>query len=142
MSLKVFGLLCLVAVVNAQYFSAGWSPGQPTTPEAPPAATFTPNQQTTETEAPKDPPTLSTIWSMLDLNKLLSTGPSVDLFSRLGINITNKLEAALQESKLWDERIPMITDHNYNDLIVNEPLTEQEERDRTWVISMYVALVY
>ena len=142
MNLKVFGLLSIVAVANAQYFSAGWSPGQPTTPEAPPAATFTPNQQTAETEAPKDPSTPFSIWSMLDLNNLLATEPSVALFSRLGINITNKLEAALQESKLWDERIPMITDYNYNDLIVNEPLTEQEERDRTWVISMYVALVH
>ena len=142
MNLKIFGLLSLVVVVNAQYFSAGWSPGQPTTSEAPPAATFTPNQQTAGAEAPKDPPTLSSIWSMLDLNNLLATGPSVALFSRLGINITDKLEAVLQESKLWDERIPMITDHNYNDLIVNEPLTEQEERDRTWVISMYVSLIY
>ena len=99
MNLKVFGLLSLATVVNAQYFSAGWSPDQPTTPEAP-AATFTPNQQTAETEAPKDPPAPFSIWSMLDLNNLLATGPSVTFFSRLGINITDKLEAVLQESKI------------------------------------------
>ena len=38
----------------------------------------------------------------------------------------------------WDERIPFITDENFEELIVNEPLTEQEEKDRLWFIVMCV----
>ena len=63
--------------------------------------------------------------------------PAVALFGRLGVNITERMQGALEGgSQQWDQRIPLITDDNYNDLIVNESLTEQEEKDRTWLIVM------
>lgn len=43
--------------------------------------------------------------------------------------------------KLWDERIQLITDDNYQDLIVNEQLSPKEEKDRAWVVIMYACLV-
>ena len=39
----------------------------------------------------------------------------------------------------WDERIPLITDENYGELIVNETLTAQEERERIWFLIVYVS---
>jgi len=69
---------------------------------------------------------------MFDINKILTTGPSVALFNRFGINITERIEASL--AQIWDERVPLITDDNYEDVVVNEILTEQEEKDRLWVI--------
>jgi hypothetical protein len=72
---------------------------------------------------------------LFDTNKLLTSGPSVALFNRFGINITEKVAAS---TNIWDERIPLITDDNYEDLVVNEILTEQEEADRVWIIVISV----
>ncbi|KAG5634531.1 hypothetical protein H0H81_001639 [Sphagnurus paluster] len=133
------GLLSLaVTFVNGQYFSDGWSPGQPvTTAQDAPVAN--------PTDIPRRPPAASNnqqapfkLSSLLDVNTLLSSPPAVSLFSKFGINITERLEGAVQATKFWDERVPLITDHNYQDLIVNESLTEQEENDRTWVIVISV----
>lgn len=54
------------------------------------------------------------------------------MFAKLGINITKTLE----QPNHWDERIPLITDDNYHDIIVNEPLADEELQDRTWAIIM------
>jgi len=49
-----------------------------------------------------------------------------------GINITQKLlEAEAQQANMWDRRIPLITDDNYNDLIVN---AEPSSGDEVWFI--------
>ncbi|KAF8632307.1 hypothetical protein AX15_001931 [Amanita polypyramis BW_CC] len=64
------------------------------------------------------------------LNSVLTSGPVTSLFARLGINITETLEPP----KYWDERVPLITDDNYHDIIVNEQLTEEEQQARTWAI--------
>jgi len=68
-------------------------------------------------------------------NRLLTSGPVASLFAKLGVNITKTLE----QPKFWDERIPLITDNNYNDVIVNEPLTDEELQDRTWAIIITAA---
>ena len=132
-------LLALVASSNAQYFSAGWSPGQkqpePQSPEHPVDSTSTP--------VPIAEPAKTTPLSLLNLfdtTKLLTSGPSVALFNRFGINITERIEAS-SLAHMWDERVPLITDDNYEDLVVNEVMTEQEEADRVWVIVMYVILL-
>jgi hypothetical protein len=44
------------------------------------------------------------------------------------------LEAAQAQSEIWDTRIPLITDENYNDIIVNEVLTEEEAKNRVWFL--------
>jgi len=68
-------------------------------------------------------------------NRFLTSGPVASLFARLGVNITKTLE----QPNYWDERIPLITDDNYNDVIVNEPLTDEELQDRTWAIIITAA---
>ncbi|KAF9462069.1 hypothetical protein BDZ94DRAFT_1290529 [Collybia nuda] len=131
-----WGILAFTAFTNAQYFSEGWTPGQPTTEGAPePVPTFVPPQK----PVPRSPPSLSDLAGLFDLKNILSTAPAVSFFSRLGINITERLEVAAEGAKIWDERVPLITDNNYQDLIVNEPLTKQEEKDRTWIIIISVS---
>jgi hypothetical protein len=129
-SLATFSLLALLASSNAQYFSAGWSPGQ----KQPEPQSLKPVPIAAE---PVKATTPFSLLSLFDTNKILTSGPSVALFDRFGINITERIEASL--AQIWDERIPLITDDNYDDLIVNESLTELEEIDRVWIIVMYVS---
>ena len=129
----ILGVLALAASIEAQYFSAGWAPGQPIPEEASP--TSVPEKQAPANKRISP----SSLASYLDLSKLLTSEPAVALFGRFGINITEKVQGAIELSKnRWDERIPLITDDNYEDLIVNEPLTEEEEKERTWIIAMQV----
>jgi hypothetical protein len=133
----LLGSLAFVASVDAQYFSEGWKPGkavpskQPSTPS------------TGATEAPKPTrtgrPSLKELSSMLDLSHLLASGPVVSLAARAGINMTEKLAIA-RSHKFWDERITLIDDDNYGDLIVNETMTVEEEKSRVWFLVMYVCL--
>jgi len=136
LSLATFSFLALVASSSAQYFSAGWSPGQkqpePQSPQEPVASDSKPSPIAEPVKA--TPLRLS---QLLDTNRLLTSGPSVAFFNTFGVNITQRVEASLLQ-KIWDERVPLITDDNYNDLIINETLTEQEEKDRVWLIVMYV----
>lgn len=130
---------CLVAFTvcaNAQYFSAGWTPGQPASTEepSPPASTFVPAPKKTTSPLL----TLDGLAGLFDISNLLTLEPVASLFASVGINITEKV--ALQKANFWDERVPLITDDNYADLIVNESLSAQEEQDRVWFIVMYVRL--
>ena len=133
--LATFSLLALLASSNAQYFSAGWSPGQKQ-PE--PQSLKQPVASKPAAEPVKATTNPLSLLNLFDTNKILTSGPSVSLFNRFGINITERIEAA-SLTKIWDERVPLITDDNYDDLIVNEALTEQEEIDRVWIIVMYVS---
>ncbi|KAJ7771008.1 hypothetical protein DFH07DRAFT_879541 [Mycena maculata] len=127
--MKLFFVLALAATANAQYFSAGWVPGQAVTaePAAPTAGRGVP--PTAQNSKPAEPFSFSTL---LDINKILTSEPVKGLFDKAGINITERLEAAAVTP--WDDRIPLITDDNYFDMVVNEQMTEEEERERTWVI--------
>ena len=147
-SAAALSLLALAGFSNAQYFSAGWSPGQKVPAAEPEAATFVPGQSPLpkptgtaagEAAAPSQATPFS-FASLLDINKLLTTEPAVNLFKSFGINITERVQTVLSQ-KIWDERVELITDDNYQDLIVNEPLTTQEEKDRLWVIVMSVLCV-
>src|ERR1700759_5618826 len=71
------------------------------------------------------------------LHGLLMSAPVASLFSKFGVDISKSLEIP----KYWDERIPLITDGNFNDIVANEPLTEEEEEARTWAIIMYVHIL-
>jgi hypothetical protein len=118
-----FGALVCTSSVHAQYFSEGWSPGEPTASSAPPAPEFTPG------------PTKAPVGGGSFFEILLSSEPVAYLLAKAGINITEKIRNPPQ---LWDERIQLITDENYDELIVNEPLTEEEEKQRVWFLVMYV----
>jgi hypothetical protein len=132
--MKFLGVLALAAAANAQYFSQGWVPGQAVTAEssAPSAAGGAPPRQNAKAE----PAEAFSLSSLFDMNKVLSSGPVKGLFEKAGINITERLEA--QAVSPWDDRVPLITDSNYFDMVVNETLTEEEEEKRVWVIVVYV----
>jgi len=128
----VFALFLAGELVSAQYFSAGWSPGQPVP------------QRSSEGWSPDQPvpPGIKTRpgSGSFDWTKLLTSGPVASLLNSAGINVTKSFaEAADKEANRWDNRIPLITDENYEDLIVNESLTEQEEKDRVWFLIITVA---
>jgi hypothetical protein len=136
--MKLFALLaCLVAapVRAADYFSEGWTPGQAVRSQAPSAA-FVPGAQPTASQVPGYVP--QTQDKIVD--KILSSGPVAGLFSKMGVNVTERIEAAkLAQANMWDRRIPLITDDNWRDLLVNEQFaSEEEEKSRVWFIIMYV----
>jgi hypothetical protein len=121
-----FAALALVAPTSAQYFSAGWTPGQAVPTVTPDPSSFDPKSASLPQPRQGE--------SRFSLSYLFSTGPAAQFFNRLGINITERLEAAKNNSEIWDGRVPLITDSNYNDLIVNEVLTEEEEKSRVWLL--------
>ncbi|KAI0638475.1 hypothetical protein C8Q77DRAFT_1091318 [Trametes polyzona] len=155
-SVLLSSLLC-AASASAQYFSAGWSPGQPIQPQAdapipPPAQSF----DRAATPVPTPPSSgsgsgsgaaapasgggggggLGTLTSLLDVNRLLTAGPVASLFGKLGVNITDAV--ARGSASPWDPRIPLITDENYEEIIVNEQLTPEEEKERVWFLIISV----
>ena len=134
LSAAAFSLFLFVGSTSAQYFSVGWSPGQKVSSQNPPAKSSVPPQESSTSQtaaASEKAPSTSTPNSFIE--KLLTSGPAAALLSSFGLNVS----AAINE-KLWDERIQLITDENYQDVIVNETLTSKEEKERTWVIIMYV----
>jgi hypothetical protein len=130
MKLNALAFVALVFVPpsTAQYFSAGWIPGQVVPTAVPSASSFKPETTSLYPSRRGE--------SRFSLSKILSAGPIGHLFESLGINITERLEAAQANSEIWDERIPLITDENYNNDIVNEALTEEEAKDRVWFLIM------
>ena len=129
MRLETFALaaLAFTAPSCAKYFSDGWTPGQAVPTDAPASSLGA------ET-APLPPPPQHQF--SFSLSHFLSTGAVSQVFERLGVNITQRLEAARANSEIWDSRIPLVTDDNFNDLIVNEVLTDEEEKERVWLLIM------
>ncbi|KAE9407292.1 hypothetical protein BT96DRAFT_809725 [Gymnopus androsaceus JB14] len=131
--MKLFWLSSAFLVcVNGQYFSDGWKPGQAVTQEvSAPAVT----QVASETPAGEPPQNKK---SPFDVTRILNSAPVSSLFAKAGVNISNfAAKAGLSSSPYpWDLRIPFITDSNYNDTIVNEELTPEEEKNRTWIIAV------
>jgi hypothetical protein len=139
LSLASLSTLALIGSASAQYFSAGWTPGQKVQQEEKTATfAFVPQASPTAPAAANAPKaTPFSFSSLFDISKILTTEPAVKFFNNFGINITERVQAAYA-AQLWDERIELITDSNYEDLIVNEPLTEEEEKDRVWVLVISV----
>ncbi|KAI0776166.1 hypothetical protein BD413DRAFT_708756 [Trametes elegans] len=147
-------LLC-AASASAQYLSAGWNPGQPVPPNPgdapPPAQTFeraaspspAPSADASQTPAPAPPAPASSGASivgglavLLGLDKLLTAGPVASLLGKAGVNVSEAI--ALGAQSPWDQRIPLITDENFEEVIVNEPLTPEEEKERVWFLIISV----
>jgi len=141
-TMKVASAICLSLswVVSAQYFSEGWKPGQHVARGSgysyeTVAATA---QQAQATQAAPDAP--SSPKSPFDITTYLESGPLKALFNRAGVNITEKLEASRALSKIWDERVPLIHDDNYEQLILEEEFESlEEERDRVWFLIITVS---
>ncbi|KAJ4479017.1 hypothetical protein J3R30DRAFT_3473334 [Lentinula aciculospora] len=125
MKVFCFYLSFLCFVVNGQYFSEGWKPGQAVTNE--PSTPLS----TGVSGGPQGQQDSFSVQGILD-------SPSVSsLFAKVGVNISSLASAAGLSSKPvypWDTRIPMITDTNFDDIVVNEELTPEEEENRTWLI--------
>jgi hypothetical protein len=130
----ILGSLLCAGFVSAQYFSAGWSPGQ-AQEETQTSATFSPEFESRQDSTQGS---LSKIASLFDLTQILSSEPVASLLLRLGVNITERLEETKANAQFWDDRIPLITDDNYGDMIVNETLTAGEEGQRMWFLVMFV----
>ena len=116
------GALSLAGSASAQYFSEGWKPGKPVSKGATgftyqPAPTGVTTESSTEGSSRATGPSKGLL-SLFSLESLLQTAPVQALFGRAGVNITEKLEAARAHSSIWDERIPLLTDENYEDLVV------------------------
>ncbi|KAH9899566.1 hypothetical protein C8Q73DRAFT_753948 [Cubamyces lactineus] len=144
-------LLC-AASASAQYFSAGWSPGQP--PQGVPpqgqaqaaydraptaaaaAAASTPEYTSTPPASGGAASGLGALTSLFDVNRLLTSGPVASLFGRLGLNITDAVSRSAASP--WDPRIPLLSDENFEEIVVREVLTEEEERERVWFIIVSV----
>jgi len=135
LSLATISLLALAGSSNAQYFSAGWRPGQAAQETT--AASVPEPSSTPEAAEPAQPPKPFSLSNLFDFNRILTSEPATALFNKVGINITDKVQNALA-TKIWDDRVQLITDDNYKELIVNESMTEEEEKDRVWFIVVYV----
>jgi hypothetical protein len=66
------------------------------------------------------------------LDKLVTDGPLSAVTSLIGLNISGTPDVS------WDARIPLITDSNYVDMIVNETMTPEEEEKRVWFLVITV----
>ena len=127
--------------VSGQYFSEGWKPGQAVSKAATgyTSATSVYSPQNTDTSGGQQATTESKgLSSLLDLTNLLQTGPAKAFFGSIGVNITEKIALAQEQTKIWDPRIPLITDDNYESMIVEEKFeTLEEETNRVWFFVMY-----
>lgn len=139
--MKLFWLSSAFLVcVNGQYLSEGWKPGQAVTQEvsAPAVTQVASSEQPVVVEPPQNKK------GPFDVTRILNSGPVSSLFAKAGLNISSlAAKAGLSGSTYpWDLRIPFITDLNYNDTIVNEELTPEEEKNRTWLIVVYAVVSF
>ncbi len=77
-----------------------------------------------------------------DWTRLVTSGPIYHLLTRAGVNVTQHLDAVTQRvnEKPCDPRVPMITDENWEHMVLNESLSPEEEKDRTWFMVVCVPL--
>ena len=123
-------------------YSEGWAAEAAAAETAPSPSTFSltaPTESTTSLPAASTPP--SSPW--FDWTRLVKSGPIYNLLTRAGVNITQHLDAVSQRvnEKPWDPRIPMITDENWEDMVLNEPLFPEDEKGRTWFMVVCVPLL-
>lgn len=138
MRLSFASLACCVAAVSAEYLSEGWKPGQAPTSLVEVAPQFTPGAQPAGGDSP------STGRPKSGLTSFLTEGPVGSLLEKFGVNLSSSLAKAEAAAyyELWDKRIPLIHDDNYEEVIVNEPLTPEEEAERVWFLIMYACSSY
>ncbi|KAG8960389.1 hypothetical protein FRC03_006586 [Tulasnella sp. 419] len=74
----------------------------------------------------------------LDVESILTSGPIASLLEKTGLNLAERYQEAKKKAAEtgWLEDIPLITDQNYESLVVNEPLSMDEELRRVWFIEI------
>ncbi|KAI0032924.1 hypothetical protein K488DRAFT_70243 [Vararia minispora EC-137] len=137
----LLAILAYASAAAAQYFDDGWRPGQPFQQPLTQQAQFQPRGAPPPPAAPTHSlPSLSSLSDMFSLENVLASKPSQELFRAFGINITERLANATKAMQIWDERIPLITDDSYGDMIVNEELSPEEEEKRVWFLIITVSM--
>jgi len=135
--LLLVALFSLSASVCAQYYSAGWQPGQKVVREEADVREWAPGDHP---EGPPPPPAdtgaAPPAETPFHWSKILTEGPIGNALLKVGLNYSAaREEAERRKANMWDKRIPLITDGNYESLIVNETIsTEEEERERVWFL--------
>ena len=130
-------LFSLSASVYAQYYSAGWEPGQKVVREEANAREWAPGDHPEGRPLPtSDTGVAPPAETLFQWSKILTEGPIGNALLKVGFNYTAAMEAAdRRKANMWDKRIPLVTDDNYDSLIVNEAFSnEEEERDRVWFL--------
>lgn len=137
MKLVVRSLPCILhlflfsKLVHAGYFSEGWNPDDQSTTTS--ALSGIPTQNPEEhTGTPAH--THGFQFPALNLESLLVSGPIASVIAKTGINITQKLqEASIQTGQTrWDQRIPLISDALYQEMVTGEPLTLEDQEKSVW----------
>ncbi|KAF9782229.1 hypothetical protein BJ322DRAFT_204669 [Thelephora terrestris] len=135
--LLLVSLFSLLTFVYAQYYSAGWKPGQKVVGEDSDAREWAPGDRPEEKTPPTSdigatPPAETPFhWS-----QIFTQGPIGDALLKVGFNYSAaRDEAERRMANMWDTRIPLVTDDNYEDLITNEIFpSEEEEKERVWFL--------
>ncbi|KAI0796359.1 hypothetical protein BC629DRAFT_1286526 [Irpex lacteus] len=130
--MKVASLAVLFApLVTAQYFSDGWHPGQQVLSQTHTLSSpeFTPGAQPQPaSSSPQTPPGNG------GFVEALIHGPLNSLAEKVGINLTATYAMAQAAAAIWDERIPLVHDDNWESVVVDEALSEEEEKERVWFL--------
>ncbi|KAH8834664.1 hypothetical protein DL96DRAFT_1667062 [Flagelloscypha sp. PMI_526] len=137
-SLSVLLFLPCISV-SAQYFSKGWTPGQPvepTTTVETPAAIPT---GSSASSSPKETGSSFSLWDLMDPINIVKAKPVASVFQRFGVNVTERIEQAEKDKDYWDPRIPILRDDNYQSFFEEEEFSSPEElKERVWAIVVSV----
>jgi len=123
--------------VYAQYYSAGWQPGQKVVREDVDTRDWAPGDSPEGSPPPPvDTGVAPPAETPFHWSKILTEGPIGNALLKVGLNYTAaREEAERRKANMWDKRIPLITDENYESLIVNETFSsEEEEKERVWFL--------
>ena len=130
-------LFSLSTLVYAQYFSAGWQPDQKVVREDVDTRKWTPGSSPEEDpSSPSDTGATPPTEAFFHWSKVLTQGLIGDALLKIGLNYTAvREEAERRKTNMWDPRIPLITDDNYESIIANETFSsEEEENERVWFL--------
>ena len=123
--------------VYAQYYSAGWQPGQKTVREDVHTREWAPGDKFEGSPPPPvDTGVAPPAETPFHWSNFFTEGPIGNVLLKVGLNYTAaREEAERRKANMWDKRIPLITDKNYESLIVNETFSnEEEEKERVWFL--------
>ncbi len=129
----------LLLPLLAAIVSAGWYPDSDKSTHDKAANTNAPLFEGAIPAAPAKKPAKGFLDYLPDFNieTILTAKPIANIISRTtGINVTEKFEVAKQQAAEtgWHPDITLITDENYKELIVEEPLSLDELEERVWII--------
>lgn len=127
-------------------YTAGWQPGQSYTKymTSTSSAAFSIPTHAGDKAGQTEPFKFSDLTSgKFGVEYLLTHGPFARVIERLGFNVTAHLAAAREgmPTRFYTE-IPLLTDENYEEDLMNEQFSSfEEEEERVWAVMVYVLVV-